>query len=196
MEIIPKWITFIFLVVFFIAFAVKNVVTKKRTNLAVKGNSIRVNLMVIVSGTLYTLAFLNIFSHPVYLINIGFFSNSLFKIIGLFLMLTGLTVGLAALITMKDSWRVGIRQEQKTVLIENGLFSLSRNPFFLSYIIFFLGVFLVFPSVILLMAYFAMIIIIHTMILDEEKYLTKTHGDEYLNYKNLVGRYITLKLKR
>jgi protein-S-isoprenylcysteine O-methyltransferase Ste14 len=96
---------------------------------------------------------------------------------------------------MKDSWRVGIRPEQKTDLIVTGNFVFSRNPYFLSYDLMFLGIFLVFPTLVYLILYIIFVTIVHLMIKDEEKHLIQQHGDLYIKYKDSVNRYFSLRFK-
>jgi protein-S-isoprenylcysteine O-methyltransferase Ste14 len=102
-------------------------------------------------------------------------------------------IGISTLITMKDSWRVGIRPDQKTDLITNGFFQFSRNPFFLSFDLMFFGIFLEFPNLVYLIFYLTFIIILHLIIMDEEKHLIEKHGDLYKNYKDSVNRYFSFR---
>lgn len=50
---------------------------------------------------------------------------------GLFLVHAALVWIVIAQSHMKQSWRIGIDEKNKTSLITNGLFSISRNPIFL-----------------------------------------------------------------
>ncbi|NJO88868.1 MAG: isoprenylcysteine carboxylmethyltransferase family protein [Chloroflexia bacterium] len=104
----------------------------------------------------------------------------------------GFIVGIFALAAMKNSWRVGIRYEQKTDLVTNGIYQFSRNPYFLSYNILMFGFLLIFPSVLILIPYALLVFLFHKMILEEENYLENMHGEDYLNYKRKVKRYTTL----
>jgi protein-S-isoprenylcysteine O-methyltransferase Ste14 len=105
-------------------------------------------------------------------------------------MLLALLIGLTALFEMRDSWRIGIKHGQKTDLVTSGIYSISRNPYFLSYEMLFLGIFLIFPSLLLLVLTIGLIVTFHQMVLEEEIYLEKMQGEPYLQYKNKVGRYI------
>jgi protein-S-isoprenylcysteine O-methyltransferase Ste14 len=98
------------------------------------------------------------------------------------------------LVAMKNSWRVGIRYDQRTDLVTTGIYRFSRNPYFLSYNILVFGYILIFPCIILFVLYVALAIIFHSLILDEEKYLQSVHGDSYLDYKRKVNRYVSIKL--
>jgi protein-S-isoprenylcysteine O-methyltransferase Ste14 len=123
------------------------------------------------------------------------FSNYLIiKYVGFALVTSGFVLGILALITMKNSWRVGIKYGQKTDLVTTGIYRFSRNPYFFSYDILILGYILIFPSIILIILYLALVFVFHNMILEEEKYLQSVHGDSYLDYKRKVNRYLTIKL--
>jgi protein-S-isoprenylcysteine O-methyltransferase Ste14 len=191
METFSKYFIGIVLLVFFASFMLKNIITTKRTKMAIKGKSMKVNLLILSSAVLYTTFYLYIFTSSSYFLGIEILEVFFLKIIGLALVIIAFVLGLTTLVTMRDSWRVGIRPEQKTGLVTNGIFRFSRNPYFLSYIILFLGVFLVFPNGVFFVFYFLMITIIHLMIRDEEKFLTEQHGQNYLDYKKKVNRYVT-----
>lgn len=91
---------------------------------------------------------------------------------------------------MHTSWRIGIDAATKTELITNGLFKISRNPIFLGMTLSLLGLFLVTPdaftAIFLLVGY----LLIQVQIRLEEEYLTQIHGQDYLDYKQKVRRFI------
>ena len=196
METFDKLFVGIVLAIYFLGFIIKNILTARRTMQSIKGKSIKVNLLIFNSTLLYIMAYVCVLLNPGYLIRVFILDISAIKIIGLILISIAFVVGIMTLIAMKDSWRVGIRPEQRTELIVNGVFRFSRNPYFLSYDLIFLGIFLVFPTFIYLIFYITFITIVHLMILDEEKHLTEQHGDLYLIYKNSVHRYFTLRVKK
>ena len=184
METFDKLFVGILLTVYFTGFIIKNIITVKRTKQAIKGKSSKVNLLILNSTLLYLLTYFSIFFNPVHLLLINLLDLVAIKIIGLIFIALAFVLGISTLITMKDSWRVGIRPEQKTDLIINGNFVFSRNPYFLSYDIMFLGIFLVFPTFVYLILYLIFIIIVHLMIMDEEKHLIEQHGTKYQKYKD------------
>ncbi|MDF1549294.1 MAG: isoprenylcysteine carboxylmethyltransferase family protein [Bacteroidales bacterium] len=116
----------------------------------------------------------------------------LIKYLAISLVTLGFAIGIVALIAMRNSWRVGIRYDQKTDLVTFGIYRFSRNPYFLSYYIMMFGFVLLFPSLFLIIPYLIVVFTFHSMIIEEEKYLEKTHGADYINYKKKVNRYITL----
>jgi protein-S-isoprenylcysteine O-methyltransferase Ste14 len=90
---------------------------------------------------------------------------------------------------LKESWRVGIPYDQKTELIQSGIYAYIRNPYFLSYFIMFFSLFLIRPSIVVMVLVIAAIFIFHRMVLKEEVYLLTVHAKAYQNYKQKTGRY-------
>jgi len=183
------------LVFFILAFAVKNIKTFISTGISIRGKSTKLTLSIVFSTSLYLIILLRIFFlDSSSILEIESLQNDILKTIGLVLVGIGFILGIAALIQMRDSWRVGIKYDQKTALISDGIYSFSRNPYFLSYDVLILGYLFIFPSPVLFIQYLILVYVFHTMILDEEKYLENTHGDLYREYKVKVGRYFTSKI--
>lgn len=110
---------------------------------------------------------------------------------------TGLVIVHAALLWiviaqhhMKQSWRIGIDDKNKTELITKGLFSVSRNPIFLGMILSTAGIFLIIPNAITFFVAATSYVVIQIQIRLEEEYLQSTHGTAYSNYKQKVKRLI------
>ena len=110
---------------------------------------------------------------------------------------TGFCVGilgdlifLISVLCMKDSWRAGIPDSDKTALVTGGIYRFSRNPAFLGFYLQYIGVMLMYCN--LLTAGFTVfaITMLHLQILQEERYLTATFGTEYLDYRRRVFRYL------
>ena len=101
-----------------------------------------------------------------------------------------------AVVTMKNSWRAGIPDGDKTELIQDGIYRWSRNPAFLGFDLMYLGVCLLFcnPATILTALFAA--VMLHLQILQEEKYLVSAFGAPYEAYKSRVLRYFGRKSGR
>ncbi|MDH5476002.1 MAG: isoprenylcysteine carboxylmethyltransferase family protein [Cyclobacteriaceae bacterium] len=182
------------LIFFIIAFAVRNIKTYVSIKKSIKGKSIKLTLSVLFSTIIYCLILLRLtFFDPNWILEIDLSEYRLINLVGLIFVSAGFVLGILALIAMKNSWRVGIKYDQKTDLVTTGIYRISRNPYFLSYDILILGYILIFPSLIMLAFYIALVIIFHTMILEEEKYLLNVHGKDYINYKKKVNRYLIMK---
>lgn len=91
---------------------------------------------------------------------------------------------------MKDSWRAGIPEKGKTKLVTDGIYKFSRNPAFVGFDFMYIGILLMFFNIGTLLFSLFSIVMLHLQILQEEKYMAKTFGEEYLEYKKKVFRYI------
>ncbi len=105
----------------------------------------------------------------------------------------GDAVFIMAVFTMKDSWRAGIAKEDETKIVTSGIYKFSRNPAFLGFDLVYLGILLMFFNWLLLMFSAFAMIMLHLQILQEEQYLPEVFGQEYINYKQKVCRYIGRK---
>ena len=91
---------------------------------------------------------------------------------------------------MKDSWRAGIPEKDKTKLVTDGIYKFSRNPAVVGFDFMYIGILLMFFNIGTLLFSLFSIMMLHMQILQEEKYMAKTFGEEYLEYKKKVFRYI------
>lgn len=181
------------LIFFILAFAIRNIKTYLSTRQSIKGKSGKLTMSVLISTIIYCLIFFRLtLLEPKWILEIDLSEYSQIKILGLALVSAGFILGILALITMRNSWRVGIKYDQKTDLVTTGIYRISRNPYFLSYDILIFGYILIFPSLILIILYVTLVIVFHRMILEEEKYLQSVHDTTYLDYKRKVNRYLTL----
>ncbi len=98
-----------------------------------------------------------------------------------------------SVVTMKDNWRAGIVENDKTEIITSGIYRISRNPAFLAFDCVYAGLLLIaFNWVLLVFSIFSMTML-HLQILQEETFLSKTFGAEYNAYKSKVRRYLGRK---
>jgi protein-S-isoprenylcysteine O-methyltransferase Ste14 len=111
--------------------------------------------------------------------------------IGIALAAAGGLAVFGAQLGMGESWRVGVREEERTDLITGGWFSVCRNPIYTAMIAGWSGFALMVPT----WLGFAAVVVIATGLelqvrFVEEPYLLRTHGDEYLAYASRVGRFV------
>lgn len=100
-------------------------------------------------------------------------------------------VFIAAVVTMADSWRAGVPKAGETELVTRGIFRYSRNPAFLGFDLLYLGVLLMFFSVPLWLLSLLGIVLLHLQIVNvEEDFLLEAFGQEYLDYRAKVNRYL------
>lgn len=112
--------------------------------------------------------------------------------IGIAIAFLGVMIFVIAMVTMRDSWRAGIPEKDKTVLVTSGIYRFSRNPAFLGFDLMYLGIlFSFFNYLHLLFALFA-VVMLHLQILQEEKFLTAAFGESYTDYKKRTGRYLII----
>lgn len=112
------------------------------------------------------------------------------KYIGLAVLLSSLAWTVIAQEDMKNSWRIGIDKDTKTELVTSGLFTISRNPIFFGMIMSLCGLFLATPNALTALFLILGYVLIQVQIRLEEDFLTKEHGQKYLDYKQKVRRLI------
>ena len=146
-------------------------------------------LMVV--GTWISIAMFSFFdSYYKYLLPIWYLDMEWLRISGVGLVLLAFVWIIVAQFQMKNSWRIGIDYNDKTELIDSGLFQISRNPIFLGVIVSYIGTFLIIPNLLSFCIMVLTIVILQVQVRLEEEYLIKLHGDEYHVYKNKVRRWI------
>lgn len=78
-----------------------------------------------------------------------------------------------------------------TAILDTGLYGISRNPIYVAMILIYFGLSLLFNSIWFLpFLPFCILAIHYGVILREEKYLEVKFGEEYLDYKKRVRRWI------
>ena len=117
-------------------------------------------------------------------------SPNIIRLFGSMIGFAGVVVFGLAVWTMRDSWRAGIPESDKTEMVTNGIYTYSRNPAFLGFDMVYIGILMMFFHEVLLVFTIASMVMLHLQILQEEKFLQKVFGEKYLTYKNKVCRYI------
>jgi protein-S-isoprenylcysteine O-methyltransferase Ste14 len=112
------------------------------------------------------------------------------KSIGLALLVLSLVWTAIAQLQMGKSWRVGIDRKNRTELVENGLFKISRNPIFLGMRVALLGFFLTLPNAVTLLALVLGDVLMQIQVRLEEEFLRSAHGERYERYCRDVRRWI------
>ena len=130
---------------------------------------------------------------PAQLLSIGFGWSHLpasARFTGCCVGLLGDCIFLVSVLCMKDSWRAGIPDQDRTVLVTDGIYAFSRNPAFLGFDLQYIGILLMFCNLLTgLFTVFAMVML-HLQILQEERYLTAAFGQAYQAYRRRVFRYL------
>lgn len=116
------------------------------------------------------------------------------RIAGVIVTTFGVIAFMISVVQMKDNWRAGVQREEKTNLITTGIYSISRNPAFLGFDMMYIGILFSFFNWYLCFATGFALLFFHFQIVNvEEDFLVETFGEEYLEYKKKVSRYIGRK---
>ena len=125
-----------------------------------------------------------------YLLPFWYLENPILQKIGWIFLFVSLILVWISQSQMSTSWRIGIDEENKTKLVTNGMFSISRNPIFLGIMIANIGLFLVIPNAFTLLIISLSTLSVNTQIRLEEEFLKPEFGNEYIQYAEKVRRWI------
>ena len=176
--------------VFYIAYFTKMILQRRKgvkTDQIGKGNKPRKMLVIEILMKLATY-----FIVVVEVVSITFnfrMWKSSYTWIGIGVAALGVLVFIIAMVTMRDSWRAGIPEKDKTELVTTGIYRISRNPAFLGFDLMYIGLLIAFFNYLHLIFVLYAIVMLHLQILQEEKFLTSTFGEKYTEYKKHTGRY-------
>jgi protein-S-isoprenylcysteine O-methyltransferase Ste14 len=103
----------------------------------------------------------------------------------------GVLLTFAAQLGMGDSWRIGVRESERTTLVTGGAFALVRNPIFSAMLLTAVGFLLLLPNPVALASLAALLLAVELQVRGvEEPYLLRTHGAAYRDYAARVGRFV------
>jgi protein-S-isoprenylcysteine O-methyltransferase Ste14 len=173
-------------------FIARNLIVKARTGESIRSQDRLVTASIILSTLCILVTILSVYSEPFYQFAAAlyFIRFPFISYLGLVLFAAAIILGVIFSAQLKDSWRIGVHEDQKTTLIETGVYAHIRNPYFLSYFIMFFSLLCIRPSLLLLTLTLAAVAVFHKMVRKEERYLLGVHGSEYEEYKKKAGRYL------
>ena len=192
---IMRYLLFILITTFYIAYFAKQILLRKKgivTNRLAKGSKSK-KTAIIETGLLIITYGMAVFQYA------GFFLEryllplklpTSLRWLGIVLAGFGVLFFILAITTMRDSWRAGIDESQKTSMVTRGVYSISRNPAFVGFDLLYIGSALAMPGVVIAVMAAAGILFMHLQILEEEAYLPRIFGDEYVEYKKKTPRYL------
>jgi len=125
-----------------------------------------------------------------FLLPFWYLENDTLVYIGWALLILSLLFVWFAQSNMRESWRIGIDKENKTELVTNGFFDISRNPIFLGIMIANIGLFFVLPNAFTLLIIALSTVSINTQIRLEEEFLEQEFVEQYVEYKKKVRRWL------
>lgn len=111
------------------------------------------------------------------------------RLIGVVVLLLSVVTMQFTLMAFKNSLRFGLDDKNLGKLISSGIFSYSRNPFFLSILLLFLGISMVFSTPFFIGIFVLSVLFIHLSIIKEEKFMLENYGEEYSEYAKKVRWY-------
>lgn len=110
---------------------------------------------------------------------------------GLFFSGIGISILIVAYSAMAKASTTINPSEHTTKIIKSGIYAYSRNPIYLGWFLVMAGSGLIGFSVFALILSLLMIPLLYwAVILEEEKYLERKFGEEYLSYKEKVRRWL------
>ena len=135
------------------------------------------------------LGFLLSWSYPWYL---TFYMNgTVVRWTGVMILIVSFIVNILAYREFKKSVTPHAPFMKPTVLIQNGVFTMSRNPVYLALILSQLGLAFVFDSIWLFVSTLMLWIMLDILIVrSEEKILESIFNQEFENYKNQTRRWL------
>jgi len=192
---IEKQLVVLLPVIFLASFIVRNVLVKIRTKERIRSSNPILTASIAFISLSFVVTILSASSDRLYkyAIAISFLRFPIISYSGIVLFAISIILGWFVSAQLKESWRVGIHHDQKTRLIQDGIYGYIRNPYFLSYYIMLFSLFLIRPSILILVLVTITIVLFHRMVLEEEVYLRKVHGKPYETYMQNTGRYLPLR---
>lgn len=112
------------------------------------------------------------------------------RIVGVAIVVAGVILFAISVTAMRNNWRAGFDSNQNTTLVTSGIYKHSRNPAFVGFDLIYIGCALAFSNVAMVAVALTAVIAFHVQIMGEERFLTNKFGQEYMDYKNKVKRYL------
>lgn len=132
------------------------------------------------------------------IISIVFYSGTAhiaLRLTGVVITIFGVLAFIVSVAQMKENWRAGVQKEEKTNLVTTGIYSISRNPAFLGFDLMYIGILFSFFNWFLCFATSFAVVFFHLQIVNvEEDFLIDAFGQEYIEYKKKVSRYLGRKI--
>ena len=178
--------------IFLGGFIRRNLGVKQRTGQRIRAGDPLVNASIVVTAASIGVIILSVYSVAFYRLTgpIVSLRHPVLSALGLALLGLGIVLGWVVSGQLKSAWRVGVHADQRTELIQSGIYAHVRNPYFGTYALLFLGLLLVRPSVFTGILVGVAGVIFHRMVRKEEAHLQKLHGEAYTRYKARTGRYL------
>jgi protein-S-isoprenylcysteine O-methyltransferase Ste14 len=107
------------------------------------------------------------------------------------LVLVGTLATYVSQVAMGKSWRIGVRNDERTELVLEGPFRIVRNPIFSCMLVTGAGFAWLLPNILSLASIVCLFVAIELQVrVVEEPYLYRIHGDQYAQFCAKVGRFV------
>jgi protein-S-isoprenylcysteine O-methyltransferase Ste14 len=121
-----------------------------------------------------------------------FMPNVFIDVIALAFLIIGTVVLFLSTFKLNNDLVFGLSSSENHQLQTNGIYSVSRHPFYLGFLFILFSSCLFNPHYINILAFLGAWIIHHFIMIKEEQFLSSQYDEEYRQYAKRVNRYITL----
>lgn len=112
-------------------------------------------------------------------------------LLGTVITIGGIAATYLAQVSMGKSWRIGVREDERTELVAQGPFAVVRNPIFSCMLVTAAGLVVLMPNWLSVASFAALLVAVELQVrFVEEPYLLRTHGQRYRDYASRVGRFV------
>jgi protein-S-isoprenylcysteine O-methyltransferase Ste14 len=122
-----------------------------------------------------------------------FVPGEIIDIIALALLVIGTIILFLSTIKLNKDLVFGLSSSETHQLQTNGIYSISRHPFYLGFIFILCSSCLFNPHYLNILAFIGAWIIHHFIMIKEEQFLSSQYGEKYRQYTKKVNRYISFK---
>lgn len=190
--VIGLWIAF-----FLVAFAARSFVQYRRTGDAGFRLSRSASRAARIASALMTLGMLGGFAgaifHSTGIGAIAALDSTVLEIAGLIVVIAATLFTAKAQFDLRESWRIGVDERERTELVTNGIYASVRNPIFTGMLLFTLGSATASPTWVGVAAILVALTGFELQVRGiEEPYLARTHGTHFRAYAAHAGRFVPL----
>lgn len=114
----------------------------------------------------------------------------MFRFIGILILVTGSVFLYSSLADLGKFTKMGLPKNDSIQLQTTGIYRYSRNPMYLGVMLLTIASVTLLPNLLNIILGFTGIFLHHQIILKEEKFLRKTIGQQYTDYKAGTRRYL------
>ena len=120
-----------------------------------------------------------------------FVSIPFIEVTALAFLITGTVILFLSTFKLNKDLVFGLSSAENHKLQTNGIFSVSRHPFYLGFILILFSSCLFNPHYLNILSFAGAWIIHHFIMIKEEQFLATRYGDEYIQYTKRVKRYVS-----